>query len=143
VAGARRVQEGAHNVKIAARPRFGVGPQVVMLVLVLGLVGAMAIQPTRQLLEQRARIEGMAGDLGRIQALNKKLEARIARLQDPDYIEQEAREKVGLIKPGETTYVVMPPSRRQRGAEMTASKVTPEAPEPGFIDGFLEFVGLN
>jgi hypothetical protein len=68
-----------------------------MIVLVLGLVGAMAIQPTRQLLEQRARIEGMAGDLSRIQALNHKLEARIARLQDPDYIEQEARDKVGLV----------------------------------------------
>jgi cell division protein FtsB len=127
-----------------ARPRFGLGPQVVMIVLVLGLVGAMAIQPTRQLLEQRARIEGMAGDLSRIQALNHKLEARIARLQDPDYIEQEARDKVGLVMPGETTYVVMPPSRRQRGPETTgASTAVPEAPEPGFIDGFLEFVGLN
>lgn len=136
-------------MKIAARmgrasPRFGVGPQVVMIVLVLGLVGAMAIQPTRQLLEQRARIEGMAGDLGRIQALNQKLETRIARLQDPDYIEQEARDKVGLVKPGETTYVVMPPSRRQRVPETTgASTGAKEAPEPGFIDGFLEFVGLN
>jgi len=126
------------------RPRFGLGPQVVITVLVLGLVGAMAIQPTRQLLEQRARIEGMAGDLGRIQALNKKLEARIARLQDPDYIEQEARDKVGLVMPGETTYVVMPPSRRQRGPETTsASTSAPQPPEPGLVDGFLEFVGLN
>jgi cell division protein FtsB len=115
-----------------------------MFVLVLGLVGAMAIQPTRQLLEQRARIEGMAGDLGRIQSLNERLEARIARLQDPDYIEQEARDKVGLVMPGETTYVVMPPSRRQHGPENTrASTAAREAPEPGVIDGFLEFVGLN
>jgi cell division protein FtsB len=126
------------------RARFGLGPQIVMFVLVLGLVGAMAIQPTRQLLEQRARIEGMAGDLGRIQSLNERLEARIARLQDPDYIEQEARDKVGLVMPGETTYVVMPPSRRQRGPENTrASTAARETPEPGFIDGFFEFVGLN
>jgi cell division protein FtsB len=136
-------------MKLAARiggdrHLFGVGPQVVFIVLVLGLVGAMAIQPTRQLLEQRARIEGMAGDLGRIQALNRKLEARITRLQDPDYIEQEAREKVGLVMPGETTYVVMPPSGGKRATDTDARRAAaPPASEPGFIEGFLEFVGLN
>jgi cell division protein FtsB len=70
------------------RPRLGFAPQVVIIVLVLGLVGAMAIEPTRRLLDQRRRIEGMAGDLNRIENLNDKLAARIKRLQDPDYIEQ-------------------------------------------------------
>lgn len=129
-------------------PRFGLAPQAVVLLLVVGLVGAMAIEPTRRLLEQRERIAGMADDLREVQRMNGKLETRIERLQDPDFIEQRAREQVGLIKRGETTFVVMPPSRqaqrrkaRARAARKPAPPPTP--PEPGFLEGFFDFVGLN
>jgi cell division protein FtsB len=128
-------------------PRFGLTPQVVVLVLVLGLVSAMAIQPTRQLLEQRRRIEGMAAELGELQELNRSLEDRIGRLQDPDYIEQLAREQSGLVRPGEKPYVVLPPSRKaQRKAEERARRRAPAEPkpveEPGLVEGFLDFVGV-
>jgi cell division protein FtsB len=129
-------------------PRLGVGPQMVIVLLVIGLIGAMAIQPTRALLEQRRRIEGMTGDLRRMESLNAKLEDRIERLQDPDFIEQEAREKVGLVRKGETTYIVVPPTRKQqrkRARTESAPKSAEEAPppEPGLIEGFLDFVGLS
>jgi cell division protein FtsB len=129
-------------------PKLGVTPQVVVLVLVLGLVSAMAIQPTRQLLEQRRRIEGMAAELGDVRDLNRSLEDRIARLQDPDYIEQLARDQTGLIRPGEKAYVVLPPSRKaQRKAEKRAEAKAPDRPEPvaepGLVEGFLDFVGLG
>jgi cell division protein FtsB len=128
-------------------PRLGVGPQIVVLVLVIGLVGAMAIQPTRQLLEQRRRIEGMAADLQRIEAFNEQLETRIARLQDPDYIEQQARAVAGLVRPGESTFVVMPPARaskRNRGKGKEGREAAPARPaEPGLVEGFLEFVGIQ
>jgi cell division protein FtsB len=130
-------------------PRFGTGPQVVAVLLVLGLVGAMAIEPTRRLLEQRERIAGMADDLREVQRMNGKLENRIARLQDPDFIEQRAREQVGLIREGETTFVVMPPSRgaqRRKARARAAHRKTepaPAPPEPGFVEGFFDFIGLN
>jgi cell division protein FtsB len=130
------------------RKRIRLAPQAVILILVLGLVGAMAIEPTRRLLDQRRRIEGMAGDLNRIQALNDRLAARIKRLQDPDYIEQEARAIAGLVREGETAYVVMPLSRKERRERDAAARrrnVRPPAPEPepGLIEGWLEFVGLG
>jgi cell division protein DivIC len=129
-------------------PRFGLGPQIVVLLLIVALVGAMAIEPTRRLLEQRDRIAGMSDDLREVQRLNGKLEHRIARLQDPDFIEQRAREQIGLIREGETTFVVMPPSRRaQRNkARARADRKPDPAPapaEPGFIEGFFDFVGLD
>lgn len=128
--------------------KFGIAPQAVILVLVLGLVGAMAIEPTRRLLEQRRRIEGMASDVNRIQTLNEQLEARIKRLQDPDYIEQEARAIAGLVREGETTYVVMPLSRKQRRERAEAARSQhpdPPAPqpEPGLVEGWLDFVGIG
>lgn len=132
----------AMAVRAGARDRWGIGPQVVVFLLVMGLFGALAIEPTRQLLEQRRRIDGMAADFEQVQRSNERLEARIERLKDPDFLEQRARTQIGLVRPGETTFIVMPPSRG------TASKVKREQrkaapPEPpGFIEGLVDFLGL-
>jgi cell division protein FtsB len=129
-------------VKVAIR-NFGLAPQLVALLLVLGLVGAMAIQPTRQLLEQRRRIAAMAGELGRLQDSNDELELRIARLKDPDYIEQQARALSGLVRPGERTFVVMPSRKNERNRRPQEADFPPAAPEPGFVEGFLGFIGIS
>ncbi len=134
---------GGNKAKRFRLPSLGMGPQIVALLLVLGLLGAMAIEPTRQLIEQRERIDGMSNDLEQIQRSNRRLEGRIERLKDPDFLEQRAR-GIGLVRPGETAYVVMPPSRSSRPDE--AKKLAPEpaaAPPPGFVDGFLSFLGLR
>lgn len=126
-------------------PSLGMGPQIVALLLVLGLLGAMAIEPTRQLVEQRERIEGMSQDLAEIQASNQRLDDRIGRLKDPDFLEQRARD-IGLVRPGETSYVVMPPSKARAAAKKRAAKkqAPRRAPaEVGFIEGFLAFVGIR
>lgn len=125
-------------------PRLGIGPQVVITFLVLGLLGAMAIEPTRQLVEQRERISAMASDLSEIQRSNNRLAARIERLQDPDFIEQRAREQIGLVRPGETAIVVMPPSKRmekENGDRPDRARLSRARPL-GFLDAFLNFVGL-
>lgn len=132
---------------IALRPRFrltGLGkiPQVIIAILVLGLLGAMAIEPTRQLLAQRQRIAGMAKDLDQIERSNRRLETRIERLQDPDFIEQRARE-IGLVREGETSIVVMPPSMQSRKEDLRPRKTKPRPPQPlGFVDGLLNFIGF-
>lgn len=117
---------------------------MVVTALVLGLVGAMAIQPTRQLLAQRDRIGQMSGDLNALERENRRLEERVERLNDPDYLEQEAR-RVGLARPGETSYVVVPPSRKQakQSRKATAPPPAPEPAEPSFLETFLQFVGLR
>jgi cell division protein FtsB len=128
------------------RPRLvlGIGPQVTVVVLVVVLAGAMAIQPTRQLLAQRGRIADMSEELRRIEATNDELEAYIARLNDPDYIEQRARAELGLVRPGETTFVVMPPRRHAdqgRGADRRARNRARPAP-PNFAERVLDFIGV-
>jgi cell division protein DivIC len=128
----------------ARRPRrLGVLPQVIALVLVLGLAGAMAIQPTRQLFAQRDRIAEMSDDLRSINQTNKAFNQRIERLNDPDYLEQIARDN-GFARPGETVYNVVPPSRKEV-KEKEKRKVAEPAPEPepGFMERFMNFVGLS
>ena len=125
--------------------RFGMLPQMTALVLVLALAGAMAIQPTRQLLEQRDRISDMTADLQRANRSNEALEDRVERLQDPDYLEQVAREG-GYARPGETVYNVVPPSRKEQKLSENRrvnKEQQPPDPEPGFMERFLNFVGLG
>lgn len=125
-------------------PRSGWAP-VVAALLIVGLVAAIAIEPARQLLAQRDRINGMASELDELATTNRALEERIDRLQDPDYLEQEARE-VGLVRPGETAYIVMPPGRKARLAEQRKlkAKIPPPAPpEPTFVDQLMDFIGLG
>ena len=127
---------------------FGTLPRIIIATLILGVIGAMAIEPTRQLIEQRQRIAAMSSDVQKIESSNAALEARIDRLKDPDYIEQRAREQIGLILPGETSYVVMPPSRKaqrrqaEREAAAAAKTAQPEVEEPGAIESFLNFIGF-
>ena len=124
------------------RSRWRTGPQIVVVVLVIGLFASLAIEPTRQLIEQRQRIAGMAEDLDQVQRSNERLEDRIARLKDPDFLEQRARTQMGLVRPGETTFIVMPPSRGTAGKTRKA-RHRPEAPEPpSLLEAFVAFVGL-
>lgn len=126
-----------------ARRRWRQLPLVVGVLLVVGLLGAMAIEPTRQLLAQRDRVADARAHLRRMERLNDKLAGRIERLNDPDYLEQRAREQMGLVYPGETSYIVMPDKKRKRvrNKGVAAAEVAP--PDPPFVEGLIEFVGLG
>jgi cell division protein FtsB len=139
--------EAAEVSQVARRSRLslGRGPGIVAFVLVIGLLLAMAIEPTRQLLAQKDRIDSMSSDLSKIERTNDKLQSRIDRLQDPDYIEQQARSQAGLVRPGEIPYVVMPPSDASRSAppkRAASDKAPAPEPEPGIVESFLDFVGF-
>lgn len=124
------------------RPRLGPGPQIVIVVLVVGLFGALAIEPTRQLLEQRNRLSGMSQDLRQVEHSNENLEERIERLKNPDFLEQRAR-SLGLVRAGETSYIVMPPSHAGKKGRRGKDRRTPEPPpEPGLLESFMQFVGI-
>lgn len=134
----------AMDAKRFGMSSFGAGPQVVGFLLVIGLLVAMAIQPTRQLLAQKERLNEMSRDLDATEGANARLKQRIERLRDPDYIEQRAREQIGLARPGETTYVVMPPSKASRRQVASPRKpaAPPPAEPPSGVRAFLMFLGV-
>jgi cell division protein FtsB len=126
-----------------ARLRLGVGPQIVAVILMLGLAGAMAIEPTRRLIEQRDRIALMSQDLVALDDANLALEERITRLGDRDFLEQKARE-MGLVRRGEKLYVVLPPSRKvlQRRALQADDKHS-ETESANWLERALHFIGVG
>jgi cell division protein FtsB len=126
-------------------PKLGLGPQIVVFLLILGLLGAMAIEPTRKLMDQRTRIDQATAELEQVNRSNQRLQARIERLQDPDYVDQLARSQAGLVKPGEIAFVVMPPGRPVQSEKKASTREpkTAPPPEPTFVESLLHFIGLS
>ena len=75
---------------------------VVLAVLVVGVF------PTRTLWAQRSATAAAEEELATLRRDNRELEERMRRLRDPDEIERLAREKYGLVRPGEEPYVIIP-----------------------------------
>ncbi len=130
--------------QVASGP-LRIGPRGIAAILLVALVGAMAIEPTRQLLEQRTRIAKMSRDVRRLDRSNRALQVRIDRLKDPDFLEQQAREQLGLVRAGETTYVVVAPNRQRRqgnGRPKRIKRVREAPQEPSFVERMFRFLGV-
>jgi cell division protein FtsB len=88
-----------------------------VLGLLVGSLALTGLAPIRQAYYQRQSIHEEEVRLQALEKRNSILESRLARLRDPAYMEKLAREQLGVVKPGETSYVVVP-------------RPMPVAPEP-------------
>jgi cell division protein FtsB len=82
----------------------------ILLVLAAGLI-FLTIAPARQVLRQRAQIADLQRTLNSVKDENKGLRDETSRLNTDAYIEQQARLRLGLIKPGEQPYMIVPPKQ--------------------------------
>lgn len=83
-------------------------------VLAVILLSALALTvsgvfPFRQLIEQRRSVEATQQQLTALEEENRQLDADIAALSTDEEIERVARDQYGLVRPGETGYVVVSP----------------------------------
>ena len=78
---------------------------VVLMVLALALT-----VPLRQYLAQRGQVARELTRLQQVQARVDALDAQKARLQDPAYVEQLARERLHFVRPGEVPYILLTPT---------------------------------
>jgi cell division protein FtsB len=78
---------------------------IALIALVVGsLFGDRGIL---HLLAQRQRAEALAGEIEELRSENGRLAADIAALRtDPRAIERLAREELGLVRPGETVFLI-------------------------------------
>jgi cell division protein FtsB len=79
-----------------------------LLTIVVGALGVTGIAPAQQVYYQNRLIDREKTKLAELAEKNSELERRLARSQDPAYVEKLAREQLGLVRPGETAYVVVP-----------------------------------
>jgi cell division protein FtsB len=80
-----------------------------LLGIIMLLLAMMAMGPARQLWAEHQRIGSDEATLAAGNAEAAKLTARIQAMQDPKHVEQLARDQLGYVRPGETSYIIVHP----------------------------------
>jgi cell division protein FtsB len=101
-----------------------------LLILLLFGLTAMSVYPLRQYVAQHQRVEQLAAKQRALDAEIARLERERARLDDPEYVEQLAREELYMARPGEQAWVLTgeQPSAKPTPAGQQASGSGRQAP---------------
>ena len=83
------------------------GRAVVLLAIVCAVM-LLGIAPLRGYLGQRSQLAELRQQASALERQNAALQHRIDELSDPTYLERLARECLGMVKPGETAFVIVP-----------------------------------
>lgn len=88
-------------------------PRALGLLLAVLLVAFAATVPARLWLEQRQQLADLRAQTLATQSENADLQAQVQRLRDPAYLDQLARACLGMVRRGETAFVVIPADSAQ------------------------------
>ena len=80
--------------------------RVAVVLLVLAGLAFSAALPVRTYLRQRSQISALEQQVRQERAGVAQLESSAAQWQDPAFVSAQARERLGLVAPGETGYIV-------------------------------------
>lgn len=105
---ATRATSQARAARQARGRRVRLTARASVLAVVAMIVLTLSVAPLRTLLDQRAELSQLEQQTKDLAFDNAVLEARIAELNDPVYLERLARECLGMVKPGETAFVLIP-----------------------------------
>jgi cell division protein FtsL len=86
--------------------------RALVLLAIICAIGVLAISPFRGYLGQRAQLAQLQQQAAVLEHQNARLEQKIDELSDPTYLERLARECLGMVKPGETAFVIVPKDGR-------------------------------
>ena len=100
--------------------------------LALGVVMiaiTILLAPTVKIfLDKRAEIAALQADIAAKQAKQEDLKRQVSRWQDPNYVKQQARDRINMVMPGETGYWVFGsdlPAAQSSGTAGAASAQDP------------------
>ncbi|MBG6182857.1 cell division protein FtsB [Arthrobacter sp. CAN_A214] len=99
-----RVIEPAEDAKpIPAKSFSG---RLLALAVVLVAVTVLLAPSLNTYLQQQAELDALRQDIARQEQLQAEHQTELARWDDPAYIKQQARDRIFLVMPGETRYLV-------------------------------------
>ncbi len=108
----RRVSARADTAAIdtpargSSRVRFKA--RAVALLMIALAVMLLAIAPLRGYLDERGQLADLRQQATLLERQNQALQDTIDRLSDATFLERLARECLGMVKPGETAFVIVP-----------------------------------
>lgn len=123
---AAKAKPERHERKIVG---LSTGRAVLLVAVMCGLVLTLAV-PVRTYFTQRADAKELAAQHNQLQDEVADLRDRRAQQQDPNYIKAEARDRLRLVMPGDTPYIVQIPQIEQPAIPAPATKS--KAPDPWY-----------
>ncbi len=80
--------------------------KVILYAAFIGLLLASYVSPLQDIVENHNRIFTLRADIEEVEWENAAKERTVKELQTPEGVERAARERYGMIKPGEKVYIV-------------------------------------
>jgi cell division protein FtsB len=81
--------------------------KVILYAAFVGLLLASYVSPLQEIMENKSHISALQADLERVKKENAAKERLAQELETPSGVERAARERYGMIKPGEQVYIVV------------------------------------
>lgn len=121
---ARRERQQARALK-QRKPLFkqDLTSWAILIAVLIAVLLAIAV-PLRNYYEGRSEIARLNDSIAALEQRKTELETEIAKYDDPEYVKQEARRRLGVMEPGETAWRIMDP-RMTQGENIT----TDQAPD--------------
>ncbi|WP_010524433.1 septum formation initiator family protein [Nesterenkonia sp. F] len=88
-------------------PERTVSGRMIVLTVVALVVLSFLVPTVRTYVQQRVELGELESEISAAQQEQDELQDQIARWDDPEYIRQQARERVDLVMPGEKRYHVV------------------------------------
>ena len=89
----------------AAKPKKRVSLIAALVVLILlVIVGMQLLRIRDQLIDARAERDVLAGQVAQQEQENRALEAALERAEDPEYLQELARDELGMVSPGQKDF---------------------------------------
>ncbi len=100
-----------------------------VLVLVLALLAVSYASSMRAYLQQRAHIEDLKAEITARESSIADLSREKQRWEDPAFVAQQARERFGYVKPGQTPYIMLDENGDPLEPSSDLDDMTPPDPE--------------
>ncbi|MFI7584402.1 septum formation initiator family protein [Kocuria sp. M1N1S27] len=110
-----------------------------VLVLVAVLIVFLAAPTTKIFLEQRAEIAQLERAIADMEAQQASLEDQVEQWSDETYVQQQARDRLLYVMPGERSYLVVG-AEEMDGAVVDSSAAQIEAAQPAWVDALWHSV---
>ncbi|WP_255286256.1 FtsB family cell division protein, partial [Nocardia mexicana] len=128
--GSRAAVRDKHERKILG---LSTGRAVILAAVLCALALTLAV-PMRTYFSQRSESAQLAQERTELEGDLARLRDRRAQQQDPAYIRSEARDRLRLVMPGETAYIVQVPGIEQPA--VPAQPTRERRPDPWYTELF-------
>ncbi|MEX1047552.1 MAG: septum formation initiator family protein [Actinomycetota bacterium] len=92
----------------ASRPRVRITARAVLVLMMLIVAGIAFVYPLRLYIAQQGKIDDLERQTQALAGENRELQREVDKLHDPAYLERLARECLGMVGKGETSFVLVP-----------------------------------